>query len=345
MEYIKPKKLEAGDVVAIVSPSWGGPSVFPDVYENGLKILESWGLKIKEYPTARGDADFLRNNPKMRAKDINDAFSNPEVKAIFASIGGDDSIRILPHLDKDIIRKNPKILMGYSDTTSLHVFCNQLGLVTFYGPSIMAGFSQMKSLPASFESHVKEILFSPKLNYEYHAYDKYSDGYPNWSNKENLGKVNILEINTGWNWLQGKGIAQGELFGGCLEVLEMIKGTDFWPDKHFWKGKILILETSEEKPSLHQIDHALRNYGMQDVFDNINGLIFAKARDFSGDEKSQLEEKIVSIVSKEFGRNSLPIVANVDFGHTDPQLVLPVGIKIEIDCENKKLKLIETWLG
>lgn len=345
MEYIKPKKLEKGDTVAIVSPSWGGPSVFPDVYENGLKILESWGLKIKEYPTARANADLLRNNPKIRAKDINDAFSNPEVKAIFASIGGDDSIRILPYLNKEIISKNPKILMGYSDTTSLHVFCNQLGLVTFYGPSIMAGFSQMKSLPKSFELHVKEILFSSKSNYEYHPYNKYCDGYPDWGNKENLGMVNLLKKNTGWRWLQGNNITQGELFGGCLEVLEMIKSTDFWPNKSFWKGKILILETSEEKSSLYQIDHALRNYGIQGVFDNINGLIFARARDFSGDEKLQLEEKIVSIVSKEFGRKNLPIVANVDFGHTDPQLVLPLGIKIEIDCQNKTLKLIESWLG
>jgi muramoyltetrapeptide carboxypeptidase LdcA involved in peptidoglycan recycling len=80
-----PQKLKPGDIVAIVSPSWGGPSVFPHIYENGLKILENWGLKVKEYPTARADADYLRKNPKIRAKDINDVFSDPEVKAIFTS--------------------------------------------------------------------------------------------------------------------------------------------------------------------------------------------------------------------------------------------------------------------
>jgi len=344
MVYKKPAKLNKGDTVAIVSPSWGGPSVFPHIYENGLKVLQAWGLKIKEFPTARMDASFTRANPQVRAKDINDAFSDPEVKAVFASIGGDDSVRILPFLDKKVIAENPKILMGYSDTSTLHVFSNLQGLITFYGPSIMAGFSQMDSLPESFKSHVREILFEPKESYEYQPYGKYCDGYPNWANKKNLGKVNPMKSDDGWHWLQGKGKAQGELFGGCIEVLEMMKATDFWPSQDFWKGKILFLETSEEKPSIHYIDHVLRNYGMLGVFDKISGFIFSRARDYSDEEKKELEEKIVSIVAKEFGKPDLPIIANFDVGHTDPQLVLPLGVKAEIDCQVNKVSLIEPWL-
>src|SRR3989344_1771829 len=150
MNYKKPAKLKSGDKVAIVSPSWGGPSVFPHIYENGIKVLKEWDLEIVEYPTARMDAGFLRENHQVRAKDINDAFVNPENKAIFASIGGDDSVRILPFLDKNIIVNNPKILMGYSDTSTLHVFLSLQGLVSFYGPSIMAGFLQMNSLSKFF---------------------------------------------------------------------------------------------------------------------------------------------------------------------------------------------------
>ena len=345
MNYIKPKKLQIGDTVAIVSPSWGGPSIFPHIYENGLKILEKWGLKIKEYPTARMSAVFLRENPQIRAKDINDAFADSDVKAIFASIGGDDSVRILPYLDKDIVYRNPKIFFGLSDATTIHTFCNQLGLITFYGPSIMAGFSQMDSLGQNFEHHVKDMLFDPKSNHEYAPYDAYCDGYPDWNNLNNIGKTNDLKKSSEWKWLQGNGITQGVLFGGCMEVLEMMKATDFWPPREFWNGKILFLETSEAKPSLHQVDHVLRNYGMQGVFDKINGLIFARARDYSDDEKIKLEEKLVSVVAKEFGWPDLPIIANVDFGHTDPQLVFPLGVKAEIDCANNKLKLIEPWLN
>jgi muramoyltetrapeptide carboxypeptidase LdcA involved in peptidoglycan recycling len=341
---IKPNRLRQGDTVAIVSPSWGGPSVFPHIYENGLKVLEEWGLKIKEFSTAKMDASFLRSNPQVRANDINAAFADPKVKAVFASIGGDDSVRILPFLDKKVIAENIKILMGHSDTSTLHVFANLQELVTFYGPSIMAGFSQMESLSKSFKSHVREILFEPKESYEYKPYKQYCDGYPDWANKENLGKVNPMKSDDGWHWLQGKGTVQGELFGGCIEVLEMMKATDFWPSQDFWKGKIFFLETSEEKPSIRYIDHVLRNYGMLGVFDKISCFIFSRARDYSDEEKKELEEKIVSIVAKEFGKPDLSIVANFDVGHTDPQLVLPLGVKTEIDCQNKKIRLVESWL-
>ena len=344
MIYTKPQKLNIGDTVGIVSPSWGGPSVFPAVYENGLKILAEWGLKIKEFPSARANADYLRANPAVRAKDINDAFADPEVKAIITSIGGNDSVRLLPFLDKKIIAANPKIFMGYSDTSAIHTFCNLLGITTFYGPAVMAGFSQMNSLEPRFKAHVHEMLFEAKDDYEYAPYAKYCDGYPNWVNPENLGKVNTLKINDGWHWIHGNGLAHGQLFGGCIEVLEMLKGTEFWPTKDFWKGKILFLETSEEKPTLHFIDHALRNYGMLGVFEQINGLIFSRARDYSDDEKKKLEELIVTIVAKEFGRADLPIVANFDVGHADPQVVLPLGINAAIDCAAKKIKLTESWL-
>ncbi len=343
-KYKKPERLREGDTVAIVSPSWGGPSVFPHIYENGLKVLREWGLKIKEFPLARMDASFLRANPQVRAKDINDAFADSEVKAIFASIGGDDSVRILPFLNKKIIADNPKILMGYSDTSTFHVFANLQGLVSFYGPSIMAGFSQMESLPERFKSHVREMLFEPKESYKYKPYGEYCDGYPDWANKENLGKVHAMKKDDGWHWLQGTTKVRGQLFGGCMEVLEMMKATEFWPAKNFWKGKIFFLETSEEKPTIHHIDHELRNYGALGVFAQISGLIFSRARDYSDTEKKALEEKIISIIAKEFDRPDLSIVANFDVGHTDPQLVLPLGIQAEIDPQKKSVRLIEPWL-
>lgn len=344
MTFIKPQRLSKGDTVAIVSPSWGGPSVFPHVYEEGLKVLKEFGLNIKEYPTARADASYLRENPKMRAEDINKAFSDKEVKAIFASIGGTDSVRILPYLDKAIIKKNPKLLMGYSDTTTLHTFCNQLGFVTYYGPSIMAGLSQTDSLPKEFKEHLKYMLFDTNNNYEYKAYEEYADGYPDWTNKEDLGKVNQLKKNEGWQWLQGNKETEGELFGGCMEVLSMMKGTPFWPQPDFWKGKIFFLETSEDKPPIHQVDHELRNYGAMGVFDQINGLLIARARDYSDEEKEELNKVVVSIVADEFGRKDLPIIANMDFGHTDPQFILPLGAKAKIDPKNKKFSLLESPL-
>lgn len=344
MNYKLSKRLFPGDTIAIVSPSWGGPSVFPHVYENGLKVLRKWGLKIKEYPTARADAKLLHKNPKMRADDINAAFADKEVKAIFATIGGDDSVRILPFIDPKVITGNPKILMGYSDTTTLNTLGNLLGLVTFNGPSIMAGFSQMENLPSAYEEHTMQMLFQPSQTYEYSSYGQYCDKYLDWEKPENVGKVEPLKAADGWRFIQGAGTVDGGLWGGCIEVLEFMKGTAFWPDKNFWKGRILFFETSEEKPPVGNVKYMLRNYGMQGVFDKASAILFGRARDYSPEEKRQLEEMLRDVVGGEFGRPDLPIVTNMDFGHTDPQHILPLGVKAQIDCNDKSFKLIEPWL-
>jgi len=344
MEFVKPKKIKKGDVVAVLSPSWGGPSVFPHIFDNGLKVLkEKFGLKIKEFPTARMDAGRLYLNPELRAKDINDAFADKEVNAIIASIGGDDSIRILKYINKDIVKKNPKIFMGYSDTITMNTFINQLGLVTFNGPSIMAGFSQIGNFP-DYENHVKDILFeNPKL-FEYKPYPSWSMKYLDWSKKENVGKVDDLKKNEGWHWIQGKDVVKGKLFGGCIDVLQMINGTEYWPKPEFFKGKILFIETSEEKPSPDFVKYTLRNYGVQGILGSINAIIVGRARDYNQDELKKLEENIVNVVAKEFGCFEMPIITNVDFGHTEPQIILPLGIEAEIDCNKKSFRLTESPL-
>ena len=344
MEYTKPARLVSGDTVAIVSPSWGGPSIFSHIYENGLKVLREFGLQIKEYPSARASADFLATNPEARANDINDAFADTQVKAIFASIGGDDSVRILPFLNSDVIRSNPKILMGYSDTTTLLSFINQLGMVTFHGPSIMAGFAQAESLPEDFTHHIQQMLFLPQESYEYRSSSLYCDGYLDWSKESNLGKTKELKHDSGWRFIQGSGVATGELYGGCIEVLESLNGTDFWPGRDFWNGKVLFFETSEEKPSIQRVRRMLRNYGMQGVFDKTVTVLFGRARDYADEEKEELDQMIVDVVKGEFGNGRIPIVTNMNFGHTDPQIILPLGVKAEINCLNRTFKLTESPL-
>jgi muramoyltetrapeptide carboxypeptidase LdcA involved in peptidoglycan recycling len=285
MKITKPHRLKRGDTVAVISPSWGGPSVYPHIYDNGLKVLSDWGLTIKEYPTARMDALQLKDNPQIRANDINNAFADTEIKAIFVSIGGDDSVRILPFLDKKIISENPKIVMGYSDTTTLLTFCNLLGFATFHGPSIMAGLSQMETLPQRFKDDVYDFLFTPKSTYQYTPYLEYCDGYPDWADILRIGHTKTIVGDDGYHILQGSGLISGQLWGGCIEVLEFLKGTDFWPQNTFWEDKIIFFETSEEKPSIDRVKRMLRNYGSQGILNKVRGVIFGRARDYSNDEK------------------------------------------------------------
>jgi len=338
---IKAMKLKKGDTVAVLSPSWAGPSVFPHIYENGLKMLtKKFGLKVKEFPTARMTEEQLQANPELRAIDINNAFADKKIKAIITSIGGEDAIRIIKYLDKEIIRNNPKLIMGYSDTTALLTYINQLGLVTFNGPSIMAGFSQIENFPEA-EEHIKKIIFENIKNYAYAPYKEWTMKYLDWSDKKNTGKIEEKRKNEGWHWIQGDAVIKGKLFGGCLDVLEMVKGTEFWPKVDFFENKILFIETSEEKPSPDFVKYALRNYGVQGILNKISGIIVGRAKGYSEDETKKLEENIIKVVSKEFNLPKMPIITNMDFGHTDPQFILPLGVEAEIDPKKKTFRLLE----
>ncbi len=342
MTLMKPNRLKSGDKVAVVSPSWGGPSMCPHIYENGIKYLtEQLKLEIVEFPTARMSATELASNPKIRAKDINDAFANREIKAVISTIGGDDYVRILRYLDKDTITCNPKILLGYSDTTTLNTLLNTWGLVTFNGPSIMAGFSQANQFPKSWHDTVKTILMGDSTDYIYPRFEKYSNGYPSWSNVENTGLVNELIESPQYNWLQGNSIVDGTLFGGCIEVFEFLKSTEYWPAKDFWKDKVLFFETSEDAPSAANVSYMLRNYGVQGIFDQIKALVFGRARDYTEETNQELRKAILSVVREEFGHKDLLVATDFDFGHTDPQWILPLGVRVQINPENKEIKLLE----
>ena len=328
----------------MLSPSWGGPSVYPAVFDLGLANLrELLGVKIREYQTTRMPATELHESPRRRAEDLNAAFADLQIKAIISSIGGDDSVRLLPYLDTATIAANPKILMGFSDTTILLTYANQQGLVTFNGPSIMAGFAQLKTLPSSFAEHVRQMLTVPQEEHAYAPYAERVTDFQDWGTPGYTGEVNLAP-NAGWRWLQGEGVARGRLFGGCIEVLEFLKGTAWLPAIDFWTGKILFLETSEEKPTPDQVKYMLRNYGMQGIFERLAGLVFARPQHYSPEEREALHKVIVGVVAGEFGRPDLPIVAEMDFGHEGPQSILPLGVAAEIDCARRTFRLAEACL-
>lgn len=341
---VRPRHLEHGDAVAVVSPSWGGPSVFPHVYERGLTVLREWGLDVREYPSARAPAERLQGDPRFRADDLNAAFAYPDIRAIVSSIGGDDSIRLLPFLDETVIAANPKILLGFSDTTTLLVAIRRLGIVTFHGPAVMAGFSQMDALPPAYAEHVRALLFDPAPTYAYLPYDTYAEGYPDWRDPATVGQINPLRPDDGWHVLQGIGRVTGELFGGCLEVLDWLRGTSAWPVGDAWSGRLLFFETSEEKPTPLQVQRILRSFGVQGIFDQVTGVLVGRPRDHSTEERSAFEAAIQGVIGDEFGRPDLPIAANLPFGHTEPQWVLPLGVNAELDVEARTLRLIEPWL-
>src|SRR6188474_1086647 len=140
---IKPKKLQPGDKVAAISMSWGGPGTFPHRYEIGKQQLQNeFDLHVVETRHALRDAEWLHKNPQARADDLMQAFADPTIKAIISSIGGADSIPFFPYFDLNVIHANLKIYMEYSDATTTHLICFKAGLISFYGPMIMAEFAE-----------------------------------------------------------------------------------------------------------------------------------------------------------------------------------------------------------
>ena len=132
------------------------------------------------------------------------------------------------------------------------------------------------------------------------------------------------------------------LFGGCIEVLEFLKATPWWPAVEFWDDKILFLETSEEKPEVNNVEYMLRNYGSMGALERLAGLVVGRARAYTPEEKESLYAMLPRVVGFEFNRKDLPIIANVDFGHTDPQFVMPLGVRAEIDGGARQFRLLES---
>ena len=239
-----------------------------------------------------------------------------------------------------MIRDNPKVFMGYSDTTTQLLFAHQLGLVTFNGPSVMAGFAQSAWFP-TWEDHVRSILFDPEATYHYRPYPHWVDSYADWNLTDDPTAVGELRSHDGWRWLNGHGPIEGRLVGGCIEVLEFLKGSRYWPSEEWWTDRILFLETSEDRPTVEQVRCWLFNYGVQGVFDRISGLILGRARGYTADQKLALDDAVHSIVIDEFGANHVALASNMDFGHTDPQWILPLGVAAELHPAANTFRLLE----
>ncbi len=338
---IKPRRLKEGSVVAVVSPSLAGPYVFPRVYEHALSVLkEELGLEVVEMEHTRKPNYYIRLNPHLRAQDINDAFNDPGIDAVLATIGGDDSMRVLPYLRTKEILKRPKVLMGFSDTTTLLSYFSYKGMVTFNGPSLMAGICQIRHYPKQLQ-HIRDMLFDPRPEYTYQPSKYYSEGYPDWSCDDAIGRISKKKRAPKWKVLQGEDKVTGTLFGGCIEVMEIMKGSPYWPPHYFWTDKVMLMEASEQMVSPIAMKQILRNYGTMEVFENISALLFGRWRGYTYQQRLEVERIIKKVVAEEFGRPDLPIIMNMDFGHTDPQMILPLGVRAEVDPSVPSLTLKE----
>lgn len=337
---IRPPRLRRGDTIAVASPSWGGPGELAHRFEAGLhQLRERWGLKVHELEHTRADPEWIAANPAARAEDLHAALRDESIAAIFTSIGGDDSIRVLPHLDLDLIRANPKALLGFSDTTCLHMAWHRAGVVSYYGGAIMCGFAEHGGLLDYFAAGIDAALFDDATE---HEWPELTAGWTverlDWSDPGNQDLPRKLQASTSRRWLQDGAPARGPLVPACLEVLDWLRGTPWMPSLD---GAILAIETSEEAPSPEHVVRMLRALGATGALDRVAAVLLGRpgGHELPVESHVDYDDALTQVLATELGRVEIPLVANLDFGHTDPSWTLPVGTPCSVDSATRTITI------
>jgi muramoyltetrapeptide carboxypeptidase LdcA involved in peptidoglycan recycling len=338
LELVKPPHLRTGDLVATVSPS-SGIAGDPNTrwrYEQGKRRLEELlGLRVIEMPHTLDGSQPLYEHPQWRASDLMQAFADPNVRGIFSCLGGEDTIRLLPYIDYDLIRANPKPFIGYSDSTVNCFMCLHAGVTSFYGPSVLSGFAENLRMHP-YELHwCQQALFGSQPLGEIPVSAEWESEHASWEEADKAVPLNYRP-NQGYELLQGSGVVSGPLLGGCIEVMDWLRGTAIWPSLSDWSGALLFFETSEEKPTPAALRYMLRCLGALGVLEHACGMLVGKPRDEAYYEEYKAE--LVKVLA-EFGRSDMPVLYNASFGHCGPRFTLPYGATGEIDCNRKTFSI------
>ena len=335
MEVVKPPKLRQGDLIGVVSPSWGGAGAFPHRVDRGRQHLESLGFRVRIGRHAMNQLGFVSDTAENRVSDLHEMFEDPEIRAIVAATGGDHSCHLLPLLDFGLIRNNPKILMGFSDVTVLNVsIWTKTRIVTFNGPALLSDFAEYPRMFDYTERSFLNTLCRAEPAGAIQPSEWWTEEFRDWGEKKDLERPRVRQASEGPLWLR-PGYAEGTLVGGCMESMQHLRGTEFWPD---FAGAILFLETSEELPSPAKVDGILMDYENMGVFEKLSGLLYGRPMKYTPSEKQELYQVILDRTEG----YRFPIVANLDFGHTAPQFVLPIGCRARIDGSNRRFEIIES---
>ena len=312
-DIIVPQALEPGDTIGIISPA---SAIFEsEPFVIAKESFEAMGLKVKFGEFTQSRYGHLAGTDEERALELMNMFRNPEIKGIIALRGGSGSARILEKLDYKVIAKNPKIFIGYSDITALHLAIHKkTGLVTFHGPVAVSSWNSFAA------SHLRKLLF-----------EKEEMLFENPSEKGDelvQTKNRIRTINPG--------AARGALLGGNLSVLTGLMGTEYFPED--WKGKILYLEEIGEK--IYAVDRMMTQLKLGGVLEQISGFVFGKCSDCepggSGYGSLTFEEVIDSYIKP----LNIPAFTGAMIGHIDKNVTIPNGIPAEMDASKGTIKLL-----
>lgn len=341
-EFTVPPKVTTGDKVAVVSPSFAAPALFPDVHELAMRRLRAdFGLRPVEYPTTR----MLHASPADRAADLMAAFADPDIRAVLATIGGDDQVTVLPHLDPAVFRADPKPFFGYSDNTNLLNWLWYHGVAAWHGGSTMVHIGRGGAVhPVSAGSLRAALLTGGDV--PLHPVPTFGEDELDWADPAALVDEPPTRPSPGWSWHQPDRVITAPTWGGNLEILHWNLAVSRWirPVEDY-AGCVLIVETSEEMPPADEVFRMLRNAGERGLLAQFPALLVGTAKASSLQlhrtpeerDRYRADQQAAILRAMADYNPAAMIVFGLDIGHTDPQWVLPYGGQVTVDGPGRRV--------
>ena len=343
------RKIQNVAIVSLSSGIAGEPSVQFEV-DIGVRRLLEYGLNVRFMPHAMKGIDYVKAHPEKRAEDLLAAFRDPDVDMILCTIGGDDTYRLLPTLfDHGELADavTDKVFLGFSDTTINHLMLHKVGLRTFYGQAFLPDLCELgpEMLPYT-RAYFEELIETGAIReirpsaLWYAEREEFSPTL--------VGQALPPRPNQGLELLQGAPVFSGKILGGCIDsIFDMFDGGRYadmpelcqkyhlFPDAEDWKGRILLLETSEEKPSPEKYRRALQHLKDAGVFSAVSGVLAGKPMDetYAAEYKQLLTEVIA--------QPTLPVVFNLNIGHAMPRCIMPFGREAVVDVNQQVIRFTE----
>jgi len=335
------EKLHAGDSVAVLAPSSGLAAAYPYVYKLGLQRLEEvFGLNPVEFPSTT----MAEPSPEQRAEDINTAFADTKIKGVFTTIGGTDQISVLKYVDEGVLRNNPKPFFGYSDNTNFMQLLWRSNITAYYGGALMTQFAMQGGMHDMTVASLKYAMFEHGP-VKVAASPEFTDIDLDWADQANLNGKRQMEANDGWYW-DGDGHAEGILWGGCVETMVVQLASDIYlPSADQLKNLVIFLETAENIPEHWITEYVLVGLGERGILKQAKAVLFGRPKTWQLQKqldaetrqqyKSQQRATVIDTVRR-YNQQAI-IVQNMDFGHTDPQIIVPASNQAVVDAEKKEI--------
>ncbi|WRS29941.1 S66 peptidase family protein [Actinomycetaceae bacterium MB13-C1-2] len=337
-----PDKLIPGDKVAVLSPSFAAPAVFPAVHNQAMtRLVGETGLVPVEYATTRQ----LGASPQERARDFNAALADPEIRGILSTIGGSDQIRLIRHLDPDLLLADPKPFLGYSDNTNILNWMWNQGVASFYGGSTQVQIGPGPRLDPEHSASLRAALLTGD-ELEVTEPGESEDFGITWEDSACLAEFGERELTEPWTWAGPPRKVTGITWGGCLDVLDWIAIADRFPSNEDLNGAVLLLETSETLPSADMVRWWVRALGERGLLEAVAAVLFARSPASAIDGEPPIaknrekwrEARRDAVIEEVSSYNPNAVVCvGPPFGHTRPQWILPYGGQITVDGTRRQI--------